>query len=245
MGSAEAEGLAENPKDVDCGHPDQALEVAAYIVNEIQKNILSHDVLMMRLANDCFPFQSPYNFNIAAPFLRCAIPPERRWGGFPRPSLLPNPRAGMLWAEKVKPGGDWDHKGDIADKFRTEGRTTRYHHKYKKFEYYYDIWSNIHYGYIGLYSGFSRDALLEGAGAAQLYDNLRRGRDSKYHLSNGLGFARGFDDVTDNLSVRLGMHLFTIYPDPTEITAEMVMELVASAPFPIQEYSKLPHRCGH
>ena len=41
-------------------------------------------------------------------------------------------------------------------------------HKYGQHDYYFDIWSNIHYGYVGTASGFCRDKLIDGAGVAQI-----------------------------------------------------------------------------
>ncbi|MOA31335.1 hypothetical protein D3C78_1524870 [compost metagenome] len=53
-------------------------------------------------------------------------------------------------------------------------------HKHGKQDYSYDIWSNIHYGYVGMAGGFSESLLLDGAGLEQIAsDSLRWIRDSK------------------------------------------------------------------
>ena len=46
-----------------------------------------------------------------------------------------------------------------------------YWHKYKDYDYYYDVWSNIHYGYVGLSVGFDEKTLLGGADLAQVIDS--------------------------------------------------------------------------
>lgn len=81
------------------------------------------------------------------------------------------------WAWLVRPGGVWDHKpilrrtlklGPGDNHFPFEGDTEH--------EYFYDIWSNIHYGYVGRAAGFARWELEFGhqvpvlAGATDPYD---------------------------------------------------------------------------
>ena len=42
-----------------------------------------------------------------------------------------------------------------------------YYHKYKEYDFYLDVWSNIHYGYVGLSVGFTEDLLLKGSTGAK------------------------------------------------------------------------------
>ncbi|WP_241150813.1 polymorphic toxin type 44 domain-containing protein, partial [Pseudomonas viridiflava] len=56
----------------------------------------------------------------------------------------------------------WDHKPIIR---RTIGGIW---HKQGKYDYFYDIWSNVHYGYVGMAGGLSESVLLDGAGAEQI-----------------------------------------------------------------------------
>ncbi|WP_279586492.1 polymorphic toxin type 44 domain-containing protein [Naumannella halotolerans] len=53
----------------------------------------------------------------------------------------------------------------------------------------YDVWSNIHYGYIGSVAGFSEKALSEGAASS----------------------LAGRDDAGDQLSIRIGVSLYRRY----------------------------------
>ena len=79
----------------------------------------------------------------------------------------------------------------------------------------YDLWSNIHYGFIGAYAGFTEVELLVGAGVAQVFDNSpeqlegnaevnRRIYDA---LSNRLGAEN--DDPSDQQAILIGIRLYS------------------------------------
>ncbi|MEG5915382.1 polymorphic toxin type 44 domain-containing protein, partial [Enterobacter bugandensis] len=88
---------------------------------------------------------------------------------YPNPDL---PAAMAVWYQTVKTGSIWDHKPIIRDRFSSvavarplprKGKPSRsYYHKFKQHDYFYDVWSNIHYGYVGLSVGFSESLLLKG-----------------------------------------------------------------------------------
>lgn len=59
--------------------------------------------------------------------------------------------------------GWWDHKDRILKRFGPWSSDL-----VTKHDYFLDIWSNIHFGYIGLSIGFSEGILKSGAGVAQL-----------------------------------------------------------------------------
>ena len=78
------------------------------------------------------------------------------------------------WFLQVRQGGPWDHKpmlrkmyesmaspprpfGSMGKAFHFPVRGDIFH------EYYYDIWSNIHYGYVGAKCGFDESTLQGGA----------------------------------------------------------------------------------
>ena len=69
-------------------------------------------------------------------------------------------------------GGIWDHKPKIAKKWGERNRLGN-----REIVYYYDIWSNIHYGFIGKKIGFSDKTLLREADRAQRYDNKGAEKD--------------------------------------------------------------------
>ena len=95
------------------------------------------------------------------------------------------------WKAQVADKKPWDFKADIQTNigdwflFRTKG-------------YRYDIWANIHYGYVGRAIGFGKVELRAGAGYAQLAQGTSR-------LSYALSF---FDDPIDQAAIRLGMALY-------------------------------------
>jgi hypothetical protein len=70
----------------------------------------------------------------------------------------------VYWAYLVMPGGQWDHKPVLTG----APKIGPYCLDSEKGDWYYnDIWSNIHFGYIGKAAGFSRRELLIGAAIAQ------------------------------------------------------------------------------
>ncbi|MDI2028061.1 polymorphic toxin type 44 domain-containing protein [Saccharopolyspora sp. TS4A08] len=74
------------------------------------------------------------------------------------------PTPTLIFAVKVAPGMDWDHKPKIAA--REDLDTGNADELYFKIpgddegrEVFYDIWSNVHYGYVGRSCGFDEDVL--------------------------------------------------------------------------------------
>ncbi len=79
---------------------------------------------------------------------------------------LQGPQAAQLiglarWGQLVMPGGKWDHKTQIMDV------TNRYSEQQLYFippgmttEAYFDLWSNVHYGYIGTLAQIPADTLI-------------------------------------------------------------------------------------
>ncbi|MDF2265242.1 polymorphic toxin type 44 domain-containing protein [Streptomyces coacervatus] len=73
------------------------------------------------------------------------------------------------WYENVKSGGPWDHKPKIENEVGLDSSVDFYFKvpsDARGREVYYDIWSNIHYGYVGRAWGFTRGWLQFGAAAA-------------------------------------------------------------------------------
>lgn len=179
-----------------CEHKvDGAVEVAKYIVKEIKKNVKSQQAANMRYMND---YQGRLNSWKKLPLWQRIFTPV------PKPM---NIEAMALWTERVFKGRPWDHKIHIPNLFakvavarmqysHTQKKVILYskiYHKYKNYDYYYDIWSNIHYGYVGLSVGFSQEILLNGANMAQIIDSLGRNTEDPP------------DDVT---AINIGFSLF-------------------------------------
>ena len=109
------------------------------------------------------------------------------------------------WYDLVKTGGIWDHKSAIRSAYGDWSMDSS-----TNTEYFYDIWSNVHYGYIGKACGFPDWDLLAGAGAAQVMagtvpDGYWRRR---FEELGDADFLAAFDDPKDQAAIRLGMRLW-------------------------------------
>jgi len=113
------------------------------------------------------------------------------------------------------------------------------YHQIGAHEYFYDIWSNIHYGYVGTACGFTESELLDGAGLEQIGSTLARGRMPDPFTSDAR--LRRWDDASDQASIALGIAL---YGQPN-LTAELIRQRVLATPGltrrPAQVHSPL---CG-
>jgi Bacterial toxin 44 len=109
------------------------------------------------------------------------------------------------WYHLVKTGGKWDHKSHIKSTYGTWAADSS-----EPIEYEFDIWSNIHYGYIGLACGFPEWDLLSGAGIAQ----VKAGTVPPGYLSRRVetigdaDFLAAFDDPKDQVAIRIGFQLW-------------------------------------
>ena len=79
--------------------------------------------------------------------------------------------------------------------------------------YSFDVGANVHYGYVGMASGFSIDALLNGAGIAQITGGYR-------HWSY---FVTRFDQPADAAAISVGIYLWQQYGDQ-QLTPGMLQE---------------------
>jgi len=72
-----------------------------------------------------------------------------------------------LWAWMVRQGGPWDPKPKIAKEYEAH-----YFRLSDGYVYYYDVWGNVMYGYLGVALGFSEEELFHGAGAEQIGSDI-------------------------------------------------------------------------
>ena len=237
---------------VPCLHKDQAPEIAAWIVGEIQANVESEDGQRIKRQNAYSGLEAIEDFqreveslNLFQRLARESVRPN-----FMQIEMQLKGAALGRWAWLTMPGGVWDHKpyfqkdGAKEKEFATLRITAnQWHHKYQGYEYFYDIWSNIHYGYVGRYVGFSEDVLLDGAGLAQYASDAAEFKMPENRSdTNGYGFRR-FDDVTDYLSVRLGISLFERFNTPQQLTGSLLMNEITQVEYPEEVGSKTPHTC--
>ncbi|OSI13837.1 polymorphic toxin type 44 domain-containing protein [Neisseria dumasiana] len=192
-----------------CEHKiDGAIEVAEYIVEEIKRNVKSKQTEQIRYYNDYSVRMKEWQ----------ALPWYRRLGQPPQPMLM---EAMTVWTMMVRQDGPWDHKPIIRKKFSNFAVKNRplsdkpnatlsqsHYHKYKKHDYFYDVWSNIHYGYVGMACGFSADLLLDGAGLEQIGTNILSGRSAQKTGKDQTGKLRDYDNIADRETIALGINLF-------------------------------------
>ncbi len=93
----------------------------------------------------------------------------------------------FLWWNMVHTGANWDHKPKLEKKLGLK-ESDDYYLPIRgdtEHEFYYDVWSNIHYGFVGSAAGFDADTLHE------------------YAASGKPG--AGKNDEGDKLSVQIGL----------------------------------------
>lgn len=125
------------------------------------------------------------------------------------------------WASLVNYRQPWDHKKYIKDSFGEYSYDTQ-SNKY----FLFDIWSNIHYGYVGKSIGISAWALLSGAGAAQSIGSEVPDGYIARRLEK-LGDADVFsalDDPRDQIAINIGMTLWDRHQQ--NITTSLLMERI-------------------
>lgn len=127
----------------------------------------------------------------------------------------------MYFRKLVGTDKQWDHKPEIKAKCgewlfdKDMGKIYRF-----------DIFSNVHYGYIGRAAGFSEEELLEGAGLAQLLHDLKetpldevqwRKIVAEFRIHN----LKSYDQEEDQTAIKVGFRLWNSNksrpPSPDEI----------------------------
>ena len=205
-----------------CPHgEDGAIKVAEYIVEEIKKNVVSQYAKNMRYCNDLEGRLKEWQ---SLPLLQRALTP------------VPEPMFGTaigIWTERVAQNRPWDHKPIIKKLFKTSAVKRvinpktgtvgeSQYHKYKTHDYFLDVWSNIHYGYVGMSSGFDESTLLDGAGLEQRGTNFLRGEVSV--RTGNTGGQRDWDNIADRETISLGISLFRKYGTLANgLTAQVVL----------------------
>lgn len=210
-----------------CPHTvDGAIEVAKYIVDEIKRNVKSDTTKSIYHLLE--RWKNPQWFD--------AI-------GGSNPAKLYTSALG-LWGLKVAPGMPWDHKPIIAkdenlrnltvtrptDADNPSSAISKSHfHKYKDYDYFYDVWSNIHYGYVGMAAGFDENTLLDGSDLQQSL-NLN---------------TEGADTSDDRTTMIIGINLYKKFGRYAEhLNFQHILDILNDKPIRNNfEYSKQAHWC--
>ncbi|UCR85352.1 polymorphic toxin type 44 domain-containing protein [Pseudomonas chlororaphis subsp. aurantiaca] len=212
----------EEAEPVVCTHPDRMEEVASYIAAEINRNINHPSVVKMRKLNSFDAAAEDAKFQRLPWYARLSPP------NFEALALGNKAAAMALWAERVGQNRPWDHKVTIGERYGGPWQ------KQGKYDYFYDIWSNVHYGYVGMAGGLCEGVLLDGAGIEQIASdsirkvqkwNERRGP----HQSADIEGMRAWDDIGDRVSISIGIKLYRQHPNGG-LTAKMIMDEVLAVP---------------
>lgn len=233
-----------NTRQADCDHPDTAIPLAEYIVREMKTNPFSVRGRQIHEANhyDAKTYLKDWE----------SAPWYTKLSG--RKTYLEKMTEAKLWAytsfaEIIGPNRPWDHKPALQ---RMLGSSLNEGwQKYGDFDYYYDIWSNIHYGYVGVALGFGTGELINSAGMAQaLLDAYtavlkKRWPTMQHHPENG-AWPASADDVPDHISIKLGCNLYR-QAKPHELTTSTLLQAVDAVPLPwgnARHQAKANHKCG-
>lgn len=208
----------EKTEPIVCTHPDMMEQLASYIADEMNRNIHHSSVLQMK---------ELLSYDVAEETRKFMELPWYAQAGASSPQVIgaANAAAAMaLWTERVGQGMEWDHKKKIPNIIGGIW------HKQGDYNYFYDIWSNIHYGYVGRAGGLSESVLSDGAGVEQIAsESIRKIKDWEERqwpdATEGVDGMRAYDDDPDRISINIGLELFTEHPNGG-ITAQMIMEKV-------------------
>lgn len=203
-------------------HRDELTPIARYIAAEMNANAASDDVKRMAEMNRFQADACIADFThlpLWKQILGLGIRPEQCIDI----QLSYHSAALIAWALKVRQNGEWDHKPKIAARFhpRVPGGLQHWH-LYGNTVYFYEVWSNIHYGYVGRAAGFSKSVLLDGAGLEQMGSDLAR--LNLPTRSAGISGLRAWDDPHDRAAITLGLDLYR--RKPTQVVAQDVLAAV-------------------
>ncbi|MBA6091225.1 PAAR domain-containing protein [Pseudomonas monteilii] len=210
------------PQPVICKHPDMMEQVASYIAGEMNRNITHPSVLKMRKLTSFDATEEHAKFQ-KLPWYARLLPPDFQ------AMMVGNTAAAMaLWTERVGQNRPWDHKAAIAEQFGGAWQ------KQGEVDFFYDIWSNIHYGYVGRAGGLSESVLLDGAGLEQIAsDSIRKvqkwAKRKGPHRSADIEGLRAWDDIGDRVAISIGVKLHRLHPNGG-ITAKILMDEVLALP---------------
>lgn len=230
-----------------CNCPNHVIGIAEYMVTEMKRNPFSEEGKKITEANAYDVSKEMKAWNALPWYGKLGGPPD-----YASISASQKLAAYTIWAERVGPHRPWDHKPILAKRLKEQHISVNGGwHRYGDEDYYYDIWSNIHYGYVGAACGFSRNELLGGAGLAQAGSDLILTPLTKktlptyqYHPENG-AFANKFDDIPDHISIKVGADLYA-RAKPDVLTVSILLKTIAGVPIPWGkglDRAKRPHEC--
>lgn len=149
--------------------------------------------------------------------------------------MTAKPAAHLAWGALVRQNGVWDHKPIIARRFTPAVESGEQHyHRYHDHLYFYDVWSNIHYGYVGRACGFSEGELLDGAGVEQIASDILRGQAPS--ATAGVQGMRRFDHVPDRAAVTIGVQAYANLRGSLDASQLVALIVAKRAPLGARSY---------
>lgn len=219
--------------------------IAEYMSGEMKRNPFTVEGKKMTEANAYDIAKEMKEWNALPWYGKIGGPPK--YAGISAGKKL---AAYTIWAERVGPGQPWDHKPVLSAMLSKQKALNNGWQRYGSEDYYYDIWSNMHYGYVGAACGFTLDELLGDAGLAQAGSDVirdlrkRRFPTVQSHPENG-AWANTFDDVPDHISIKVGVDLYTRFK-PAVLTASLLLKTIVNVPIPwgvVGAIAKRKHEC--
>jgi len=131
----------------------------------------------------------------------------------------------LSWGLLVRQDGKWDDKTVIPNRFHPRDPVGQHWHLCNNTLYYYDVWSNLHYGYVGAAGGFTESVLLDGAGVEQMGSDVFRGRMPQ--RSGAVDGLRAFDDPADRAAVAEGIRRYRA--GPRHVTAQQLVSFITTS----------------
>lgn len=215
--------LSNGLRRADCHHADTAIPLAEYIVREMKTNPFTPQGEKIAAANSYDPNARLAEWQQLPWYARVGRPPD-----FHATAAGQKAAAYAMWTERVAPGRPWDHKPVLKNMLL--GKFNYGWQKHGEYDYFYDIWSNIHYGYVGVALGFSAAEMINGAGLAQALDDYWNDRPGHHHPQNG-AWPASADDIPDHISIQLGTDLYSEVK-PSALTTDILLQKLAAVPIP-------------
>lgn len=204
---------------------DEITPIADYMTQEMRNNSTGADVRRM-LENNRFSGEGCIADFQKLPFwkqlLGLGITPQQCIDM----EMSARTAALLSWGLNVRQDGIWDHKPIIARRFHPRNPGGQQHwHLYNTTLYYYDVWSNVHYGFVGKAAGFSDSVLLDGAGLEQIGSTLLRfTRPQRDATVSGL---RAWDTPNDRAGVEMGISLYRT--NPSNLTTQILLNAIINS----------------
>ncbi|EQB4331892.1 polymorphic toxin type 44 domain-containing protein [Providencia stuartii] len=218
-----------------CNHDDSAIPIAEYIVDEIKTNTKSKhaDKIRHELSLYSNKNNDPNAFVMG------------NTGAVLGSKIIAN----YSFADIIGDKRPWDHKPIIREKFKDKGVNRpigfdgngnfykTFYTKYKNYDYFYDVWSNIHYGYVGMSLGLSEDDLTLGSNIQQFFHDIVK-----------LEFNFG-DTGSDKATILIGINLYKKFGKYAEsLTAQDVLDALDKDEIlqtSLDQEPKQTHWCWH